>query len=1199
MIVTGINIAYFGILAPKDTPRLLLNMAKRTREQEIADDAQLSKKPALSKAEIIQTITKNVADAESDDDQIENESFEEEESEEDEEEEEESTKDSKSKNKSTLSARDVQLAREASELFISNAFKLQIDELIKEVKLKDTKVAKIEKFLHKLYDLIQTVPELKDQTLEEAESWFKNKKTAIPYNDPKPTNINYKFGYEKPENMSIVGSFGLKTAIQSPRGLPIDVNITMPKELFQAKDYLNYRALHKRSFYLGYLTENLKTIFKREGLDFLKLSYTYLNGDILTPVLKVQATNKNLESEYNFFKTKFSINILVGFPFGVFDPKKLLPNKNCIRVQKNEELDLPATPLYNASILTMSCHDHYLKYLYKAKKSAEFFKEACILGRLWLFQRGLDSTMDAGGFGHFEFAALTAALLNGGGSQGDKVLLHGLSSYQLFKGVIKYIAEQDLQSDGYLQFHSDSNDTSKYVKGGFNTPTIFDKTTKINILHKVTRNSYNLLVQHAKKTLALLNDNIKDRFDVLFLKSSNVDFLKYDFTVQFNLSHNDDPSFGPFEKITFLTYENYIANKISSALRFGLSDRVRGINVTFDRVWDFDTSKRKPSSQNELAIKIGILVDPQESEKLVTRGPSDSEDSSQFRNFWGPKSSLRRFKDGAITHSVIWSSDYKEPIVLAIIKYILKTHIRDDLKIETNVTNVNKLLPLPNLPSSTKQPVISTNSFNSVLRSYDSLYKILIKAELPLAVKSILPISPALRYTSFLQPVPFAVSNNDFYNDLILQFETSSKWPDEISALEKVKTAFLLKISEILTEETAYKSYLTKDEDLIPYNFDVTTLNILSPEGYGFRLRVLTEKDEELYLRAVKNASKEKKQALESVYLKFAQNYQGSVIHTRTISTLAHQFQFYSPTVRLFKKWLDDQLLLSHLSEELVELIALQPFIDPAQFDVPASVENGFLRILHFISHWNWKEDPLILDVSKRIDDDESNVLSKLSDRLTLASYQQIQSNFKKVRGEDPQGLRTQFFVATKADPSGIMWSNNSSLPIATRLTALSKVAIQLINSNGLNERTLNLLFTPSLGDYDFVVKLKTIPLTVSSGVLPNTSAFKNLLNTSNSYPSDITSKFNPILKLVKELNLKFQGSIIFSHHQHTIEETGENVITGLFIPNKLQNSKFKVQLGYNFEPVSKDEVIINKQAIFNEVLNVGGDLITGFDSKH
>lgn len=1184
-------------------------MAKRVREQEVTEDIQPAKKSSLSKAEIIEAITKNAAgnddssDEDDDDELVDNNSpnTEDGEGSEDEDEEENATQ-SKPKNKSALSAQEVQIARETAELFKSNIFKLQIDELIKEVKLKDTKVAKIEKFLHKLHDMVQSIPELKDQTLEQTESWFKNKKTAIPYNDPKPSNINYKLGYDKPENMSIVGSFGLKTAIQSPHGLSIDVNVTMPKELFQAKDYLNYRALHKRSFYLGYLTENLKTIFKKEGLDFLKLSYTYLNDDVLTPVLKLQALNKNLESEYNFYKTKFSVNVLIGFPFGVFDPKKLLPNKNCIRVQKNEELDLPATPLYNASILTMSTHDHYLKYLYKAKKSADQFKEACILGRLWLSQRGLNSTMDAGGFGHFEFAILTAALLNGGGSNGNKILLHGFSSYQLFKGVIKYLAEQDLQSDGYLQFHSDANDTTKYIKGGFNTPTIFDKTTKINILHKVTRNSYTLLVHHAKKTLNLLNDVVKDRFDTLFLKNSNIDFLKYDLIVKFHLSVSDDHSYGPFEKITFLTYENYIANKISNALRFGLGDRVRGINVTFDRSEEFDTSKRKSSNQNELNVKIGIIVDPQESEKLVTRGPSDTEDSTQFRNFWGPKSSLRRFKDGTITHSVIWSSDYKDPIVLSIINYVLKFHIKEDLKIESSVSNVNKLLPLPNLPSSSKQSVVSTNSYNALLRSYDSLYKILIKTELPLAIKSVLPTSPALRYTSFLQPVPFAVSNNDFFNDLVVQFETSTKWPDEIAALEKVKTAFLLKISEILTEETAYKSYLTKDEDLVPYNFDITALNILTPEGFGFRLRVLTERDEILYLRAIENAKKEKKQALESIYLKFNQHYQGSVTHTRTISTISHQYQFYSPTVRLFKKWLDDQLLLSHLSEELVELIALQPFLDPAQFDIPSSVENGFLRILYFISHWNWKEEPLILDVSKRLDEEDeaaSNILSKLSDRLTVQSYQQIRSNFDKVRKEDPQGMRNQFFVASKVEPSGILWSNNLSLPIATRLTALSKVAIQLINSNGLNQRTLDLLFTPSLGDYDFVLKLKTIPLAISSGVLPGTSAFKNLLNSNSSYPTDITSKFNPILKLVKELNLKFQGTIIFSYRLNTVNETGENVITGLFIPNKLQTSKFKVQLGYNFEPVEKDEVKINKQAIFNEILNVSGDLVTGFETKH
>ncbi|CCH42208.1 hypothetical protein BN7_1752 [Wickerhamomyces ciferrii] len=1185
-------------------------MAKRTREQEIVEDVQPLKKSTLTREQLIKKLTKKDVKEDSDEDvadepesdQIDDDE-DEDESEGDEDEEEtngQEVQQSGKKNKSALSAQEVQIARETAELFKSNIFKLQIDELIKEVKLKDTKVAKIEKFLHKLYDMIQTIPDLKEHSLEDAELWFKSKKTTIPYNDPKPTNINYKFGYSKPENTSIIGSFGLKTAIQSPHGLSIDVNVTMPKELLQAKDYLNYRALHKRSFYLGYLTENLKTVFKKEGLDFLKLSYTYLNDDILTPVLKIQALNINQGSEYNFYKTKFSINVLVGFPFGVFDAKKLLPNKNCIRVQKNEELELPPTSLYNASILTMTSYDQYLKYLYKTKKSADQFKEACILGRLWLSQRGLNSTMDAGGFGHFEFAVLTAALLNGGGANGNKILLHGFSSYQLFKGVIKYIAEQDLLTDGHLQFYSDSNDSTKYIKGGFNTPTIFDKSTKLNILHKVTKNSYTILVHHAKKTLALLNDVVVDRFDSLFLKNSNIDYLKYDFSVNFQLSPNGDAAFGPFEKITFLTYENYIANKVSTILRYGLGDRVRGIDVRFERTVEFDTSKRKPSSQESLNVIVGILVNPNEAEKLVTKGPNDSEDSTQFRSFWGPKSSLRRFKDGNITHSVIWSNDYKEPIILSIIDYILKTHIREDLKIESNITNINKLLPLPNLPSSTKQSVVSTNSYNSLLRSYDTLYKILFKLELPLSIRSILPISPALRYTSYLQPVPFAVSNNDFFNDLVLQFETSTKWPDEISALEKVKTAFLLKINEILSAETAYKSYLTKEENIIPYNFDITTLNILTPEGYGFKLRVLTERDETLYLRAVGNAKKEKKHALDSIYFNFKQNYQDSVTHTRTISSLSHQFQYYSPTVRLFKKWLDDQLLLSHLSEELVELIALKPFVDPGQFDVPSSVSNGFLRILHFISQWNWKEEPLILDLSKKPEDEEeANILSKLSDRLTVQSHQQIKSNFEKVRKEDPQGLKTQFFVGTKLDPSGITWSHNLSLPIATRLTALSKVAIQLINNNGLNKKTLDLLFTPSLGDYDFVINLKSIPLTTSSGILPNTSAFKNLLNTSNSYPSDITSKFNPIRKLIQELNSKFEGTIIFSYHSHTLSESGENVITGLFVPSKLQNSKFKVQLGYNFEPVTKDEVKINKKAIFNEILNVAGDLVAGFQTRH
>lgn len=1200
-------------------------MAQKRKNNQTPTEEPQVKKPALSKADLIEVITNRVkaslndsgsSGSEHDEsEEMEREEFhqngqdeasddEGDEEDDDGEEEEQSRKIlTDTTNHKNLSSQEVQIARETAELFKSNIFKLQIDELMKEIKLQDTKIAKIEKFLHKLHDIIENIPELKNQSLEDIEKWSKNSSTAIPFNDPKPANVNYKFNYAKPENISIVGSFGLKTGIQSSSGLSVDVNLTMPSDLFQAKDYLNYRALHKRAFYLGHLAGSLNKAFKSEKMTFLKLSYKYLNDDILTPVLKLEAIDKNLESEYNFYKTKFSINILVGLPYGVFDAKKLLPNKNCIRVQKeSEELELPSTPLYNSSILTLTSYEHYLKYLYKTKKSAEQFKEACILGRLWLSQRGLGASIEKGGFGHFEFATLMAALLNGGGSQGNKILLHGFSSYQLFKGVVKYLATEDLSEGGYVQFYSGSNEATRYVKGGFNTPTLFDKTTKINILHKVSDNSYKLLVQHAKKTLSLLNDVFRDRFDVLFLQNSNQDHLKYDYTVDFQvpLNNDDELQFGAFEKITHLTFENFLANKISYLLQYGLGDRLWGFDICFNRASVFDISKRKPNPGNNINVKIGLLINAAESEKMVIKGPAETDaESLQFRSFWGSKSTLRRFKDGTIIHSVVLNSDYSKPIVISAMDYILKRHLRVDLKLTSAITLFNKLLPLPNLPSASTQSVISTVGFNSLVRSYDELYKILIKLELPLSIKSVLPASPALRSTSYLQPVPFAVSSPNFFNDLVLQFETSVKWPDEISALEKVKTAFLLKIQETLTKETVYKSYIAKDNGTIPYNFDITTLNVLTPEGYGFRLRVLTERDEVLYLRAIENSTKEKRSTIESIYLKFHQKYLGVVSHTRYVTSLSHRFHLFSPTVRLFKKWLDDQLLLSHLNDELIELIALQPFLDPSQFEIPGSISNGFLKILSFLSTWNWKEDPLILDLSKNPEDEESEILSKLSDRLTLQSFHEIKSNFQLLRKQDPNGLKIQFFIASKIDQSGKLWSNGIQLPIAARLTALSKVATQLVKSQGLKKESIELLFKPSLSDYDFVLNVKTpFPLDISSGILPSVSTFKNLINQNKNYPENITSKFDPIMKLVQGLTTKFEGVILFSHCQYTINDRGENLITGLFIPNKLVTSKFKVHLGYNYKPDGKNEVLINKDAIFNEILNYAGDLVIGFQKK-
>lgn len=254
--------------------------------------------------------------------------------------------------------------------------------------------------------------------------------------------------------------------------------------------------------------------------------------------------------------------MIIGFPYKIFDPKKLLPNRNCIRVaQEGKDVPLPATPLYNFAVLSSTTYEAFLKFLYKTKKQTESFKEAAKLGRLWLQQRGFSSDVahsgGLGGFGTFEFMVLMSALLNGGGINGNKILLHGFSSYQLFKGIIKILATTDFCSTGHLEFHSDTSSPSKYFEEGFQTPTLYDKTTKVNILSKMSISSYEMLKMYAQETLLMLNNVVQDQFSNVFLTNINkINNIKYDFIYDIHLpaTGKGDPEsllnsrFGPMEK---------------------------------------------------------------------------------------------------------------------------------------------------------------------------------------------------------------------------------------------------------------------------------------------------------------------------------------------------------------------------------------------------------------------------------------------------------------------------------------------------------------------------------------------------------------------------------------------------------------------------------------------------------------------------
>ena len=64
---------------------------------------------------------------------------------------------------------------------------------------------------------------------------------------------------------------------------------------------------------------------------------------------------------------------------------------------------------------------------------------------------------------------------------------------------------------------------------------------------------------------------------------------------------------------------------------------------------------KAPPTLNDHQVTIGLLLDTDHAHSIVTMGPpADNPEAAEFRSFWGERSELRRFADGAINEAVIW-----------------------------------------------------------------------------------------------------------------------------------------------------------------------------------------------------------------------------------------------------------------------------------------------------------------------------------------------------------------------------------------------------------------------------------------------------------------------------------------------------------------------------------------------------------------
>lgn len=1054
----------------------------------------------------------------------------------------------------------------------NSIFKIKVDELLYQIRPKHTRrEVEAEDCLHALKKTIESIPDRGPFTAVEAQRILTKEKVTVPFPEPRPPeDANYKFEYARPTSINVVGSHPLKTANRSRKYLYIDMVVQMPSCLFQEKDFLNYRYFYKRSFYLACIASAIQLTNSQQ----FEIKFQHHHDDPLRPVIVIRPVHATKEPSSQKPATKWQVNIHTSVPHDLFSTGKLLLESNCVRPRKssgnNDAIEVEPTSFYNSSLRADMLVTSYLKLLHQSSVACESYRDACVLGSVWLRQRGLRASSKKGGFGSFEWNALLALLLLGGGPSGKPLLNGRYSSYQILKATFQLLANRNLV-DQPLNIGSgtDAERRSKNV-----APVVWDAARAHNILYKMSPWSYELLRVEARTTLAMLNDPDFDGFEATFIVKKNHDLMRIDFLLEV-----DDAELSKSgASLDHKAFEQY--TRLYNILREGLGDRVTLITMTADRSEPWHLDSTRPSINNRGSIRVGVVVNPETVNRTVDQGPRAEEkaEAARFRQFWGEKAELRRFKDGSILESLIWNQDAGGPSILEqIIRCLLRRHFSVALEESTCIT--------ADLFASMLRPENATAWFRSMSDAYKKLERDIRDLEsLPLPIRQIAPSDPQLCSASMTVHGNRKATQGNPAN-VVMQFESSGRWPDELVAIQRTKIAFLLRIGTLLQESvdsvTTRIGLENQERDMSNQGF----LDVLYETGPAFRIRIYHDREQTLIERRLKDKSLDPKtkELLAAALATFRRDNLRGPAHTQAIAQLCTRHPALSGTIRVLKKWFASHLLFNHIAENVIELFAARTFVQPWPWQTPSSVQTGFLRAIAWLAKWDWRFEPIIVDLS--VDGD-----------LRSPEISAIRTRFEAWRKLDPALNRVVLFVASSVDPEGTTYTDGTpSKVVAGRMTALARAAFAQVESQGVRIAPLSLFVSP-LNDFDFVLHLNTAFL--GSGrqrKAKDGTVYKNL---ELGAALDVSAVgFNPVSDFLSDLQSAYGSAIL------TFSGFPERpVIGGLWIPHTAPKA-WKVNLAYSTTPLkqARDEGVVaetNKPAMLAEISRLGGDLVERIEWK-
>lgn len=1010
------------------------------------------------------------------------------------------------------------------------------------------------------------------QITEATTKFEKKHKITIPYPEPRPAkDAPYKLSFEKPAQFNVVGSYVAKTMVKSQSQIGVDMVVQMPKSMFQDKDFMNMRYFYRRAYYIAYLAAHVR----KELGDSMDFQFELLHENPLLPILVLRPKPDDDDNAAAKKKSKkgaksgFAIRLIPCAPEGLFPKSKLVPTSNNNRGGEAEEKKGTqlSTPFYNSTLKAEETFIAYLRILTHARNECPAFPDACVLGRTWLQQRGFGSSISQGGFGHFEWAVMVALLLQMGGKNG---LSTSLSSTELFKATVQFLSTTDFNKKPFVLGSSSSKTISlDAVKEP--GPVMFDAARELNILAKMGPWSASLLQMHAKSTTDLLSDEAADKFEPTFIIKADAPLQIFDAVFEIKSADISKPSASPDRRGPVWDFSLEAHRILKKA--YGNRAQLVHFQQPSKAAWSLNSSH--PSEADR--VLFGVIFDSPQMSRQMEYGPpaEEQKDAARFRQFWGEKAELRRFKDGSILECVAWSSKQTFQICEEIASYALKRHLKI-LKDELSSSSADFSSAIISLSHLDKDAFDAAKkafqTFETDIRGLD---------DLPLAIRQLSPVSPYARYASVSPPLFGFTKGAVEPIDVNLYFEASSKWPENLVAIQEAKVEFLLDIDRRLAAaKENVTTYLGRENREIGIE-NLAYLDIVYETGAAFRLRVHCDLEETLLERQVKNKTLEHhvRDDSEEALARFHWLFATLPLHTQTISTYCTRLHALSPTIRLVKHWFHRHRLAGHFSDELIELIILHVFLQPYPWRVPSSVATGFLRTLAFLSRWDWRDEPLIVDSAESLTTDARSAV-----RRELESW----------RRRDPNMNHTVLIVATSTDASGLAYTRNGpSKLVASRMTRLAKAACSLLKEQSIHVDP-EALFAASLADYDVLVHLSSRAVKAilrEAALAPGArkhSQFKNLDERTGTLPLPVRA--HPTDVLAEELSRIYEDTLIFFRG-----DADDTVIGAIWNP-KLQQQKFRAGLPYNFKRVASEDggdvVEVNKKAVLLEIARVGGEMI-------